>query len=318
MPDGKTIAWSQKTYSKEYATFQLPCGKCLECRLEYSRQWAIRCMHEAQMHEKSCFITLTYGDDHLLDPKLNYRDFQLFQYRLRDHIRRKEQGNKSNEEVKISIFVTGEYGDKTKRPHWHAIIFNWRPSDCEYLRTNECGDRIYKSKILDDLWGKNDPVKKPNEIGDVTFKSAGYVARYAAKKLVHGNDDDHDFHPISKKSSKNAIGKSFIEKYWRTVFALGEIITHDSHHCPIPRYYEKWFKKNKPAQWRRYVTGKKLTAMRKASEREKNVQSQEERANDIRRARQKHQFTKVRTKKEARKRILEQKFAKLQSFQKET
>ena len=42
----------------------LPCGRCVGCRLERSRQWAVRCMHEASMHMFNSFVTLTYDDDH--------------------------------------------------------------------------------------------------------------------------------------------------------------------------------------------------------------------------------------------------------------
>jgi len=57
----------------------LPCGQCIGCRLERSRQWAMRCIHEAQLHQNNCFITLTYDDEHLpKDLSLDHRDFQLF------------------------------------------------------------------------------------------------------------------------------------------------------------------------------------------------------------------------------------------------
>lgn len=43
----------------------IPCGRCIGCRLERSRQWALRCVHENQLHEESAFVTLTYDDAHL-------------------------------------------------------------------------------------------------------------------------------------------------------------------------------------------------------------------------------------------------------------
>lgn len=248
--DGKTISWSQKNYSKEYATFQLPCGQCLQCRLEYARQWAVRCVHEAQMHPKNCFITLTYSDDKLPGPKLQYSDFQKFMKRLR-----KIQNDP------IGVFVTGEYGEKTKRPHWHALLFNWSPSDSTYFRSNERGDRIYKSASLDSIWGLGHC-----EIGSVTFESAGYCARYAAKKLVHGSDG-HDFEPVSKKSSKHAIGKKWLEKFWPDVFNCGHVVLANGQTCSIPRYYEKWFKENHPTEWLRYVTNTKIQNMALAEKR---------------------------------------------------
>ena len=65
----------------------LPCGQCIGCRLERSRQWAIRCMHEASLHEKNCFITLTFSPEYLATRKnewsLDYHDWRKFMCRLR-------------------------------------------------------------------------------------------------------------------------------------------------------------------------------------------------------------------------------------------
>lgn len=239
LADGKTLCWSKKKYCKDYATFQLPCGKCLECRLDYARQWAVRCVHEAYMHEDNCFVTLTYSDEKLESPKLIYKHFQNFLKRLR----------RAYPYKKIGVFVTGEYGDKRKRPHFHACVFNWRPNDARYKYTSDRGDVVYESDHLTKLWGYGIA-----EFGEVTFESAGYCARYAAKKLIHGKDQDHDFQPISKKSSKHAIGKKWIEKYWPDVFNYGHIILHDGTKCSIPRYYEKWLKQHKPIEWEKYAT----------------------------------------------------------------
>lgn len=240
--DGKTLSWSPKTINKEHPTFQLPCGKCISCRLEYARQWAIRCIHEAQMHPENSFITLTYNNENCPE-RLNYKDFQLFIKKLR----------RTHENKKISYFVTGEYGDNKKRPHWHVIFFNFRPTDLSYKYSNFRGDKIYDSPSLTKLWGNGF-----TEIGDVTFDSAGYCARYAAKKLIHGKDTQHEFQPISKKSSKHAIGKKWLEKFWPDVFNQGHIVLPNGQTCGIPRYYEKWLKENQPQAWEEYVTRTKL------------------------------------------------------------
>lgn len=239
--DGKTISWSQKSFSKEFATFQLPCGKCIDCRLQYAREWAIRCVHESRMHSDNCFITLTYDDQNLKSPKLDYRDFQLFMKKLRFAYPNRQ----------IGMFVTGEYGEIKKRPHWHAIIFNWKPSDGLYSHSNHRGDRCFASEKLNELWGKG-----KTEFGSVTIESAGYCARYSAKKLVHGKDEEHDYHPISKKSQKHAIGKKFLEKFWPDIFNYGRCEVDGVTH-PIPRYYEKWLKQHQPERWIDYVTERK-------------------------------------------------------------
>ena len=62
---------------------QVPCGQCAGRRLDQSKQWALRCVHEAQVHDENCFITLTYNNENLpKDGSLNKRDFQLFMKRL--------------------------------------------------------------------------------------------------------------------------------------------------------------------------------------------------------------------------------------------
>lgn len=254
--DGR-LTFTPKTFSRELVPFQKPCENCIECRLEYARQLAVRCVHEAEIHEKNTFITCTYSDQNLTSPILQYRDFQLFIKRLR---------NETNDP--FGYVVTGEYGEINKRPHWHALLFNYQFPDLEYLRTSELGDKLYKSNLLEKLWGKNDPKRKPNEIGDVTFHSAGYVARYSAKKLVHDFDFNDNFKPIHKRSSKHAIGKKYLEKHWESMLQLGNImiLNKDGSHqtCAFPRYYTKWMKENHPEEYKQYVTQNRQAAIDKA------------------------------------------------------
>jgi len=287
--DGKTITWSQKQYSKEFATFPLPCGKCIECRLEYARSWAIRCVHEAQMHEKNIFLTLTYDDAHLGENLLDYRDFQLFVKKLRDHIGYQP-------EDRIGYFVTGEYGEKSKRKHWHTILFNYAPDDAVKKYTSYNGDQVYSSDFLQTLWGQGNI-----EFGSVTLKSAGYCARYAVKKLGHGIDGSHDFNPISKKSSHQAIGKKFLEKFWPDIFNAGQIITSEGDRLPIPRYYLKWLQKNHPAAWMDYVTNLKSERSLLALKKEEKEKNEYMRVWETKRAR--NALATLQTKNETRKKI---------------
>lgn len=298
--DGKTLSWSPKNSSKEYPTFQLPCGKCLSCRLDYARQWAIRCVHEASMYESNSFITLTYADEHLKSDKLIYSDFQNFMKRLR----------KKNPHLTIGMFVTGEYGEQRKRPHWHAIIFNWRPTDIIHKYTNDRGDKVYTSDELTTLWPYGN-----SELGQVTLESAGYCARYAAKKLCHGHDSD-DFKPISKKSSKQAIGKKWLEKYYPDVFNHGHIVLPDGQKSAIPRYYEKWLQKYEPTAWEEYITKTKAEKIKHAAELGDKEKIEERKTNLLRHARQGLAMRKVKTKNEARKEILKQKFEQIEERRK--
>lgn len=267
--DGKTLSWSPKNRSKEFADFQLPCGKCLHCRLEYARSWAIRCMHEASIHENNIFLTLTYNDDHLGDGRLDYRDFQLFMKKLR---------KLQNEPIGFN--VVGEYGERTKRKHWHAIIFNFRPSDSTHLYKSDSGHDVSHSSTIERLWGRG-----RIEFGSVTLDSANYVSRYSAKKLVHGNDDQHQFHPISRKSNKHAIGKRWLERHWPDLFNYGQLLIDGKPAGAIPRYYEKWLQQHQPEAWIHYVTQTKERKTSEAAIRAQNEARAFNLANESRRAR---------------------------------
>lgn len=231
------ITFSARKFEKGLVPFQLPCSKCVACRLDRAKKKAIRVYHEAQMSESAIFLTLTYSDEHVGDGRLRYRDWQLFMKKLR---------KRSVE--RISFMVTGEYGEITKRPHWHAIVFNYYPSDARRLRTTERGDDVWFSESLDALWGNGF-----TEFGSVTLESANYVARYAAKKLVHGPDKSHNLHPVHRTSCKHAIGKKWIETYWKSVFEKGFVVLPGGVKAGIPRYYEDWLKKNQPGAWRQYL-----------------------------------------------------------------
>lgn len=163
------------------------------------------------------------------------------------------------EKLKITYMLTGEYGELNKRPHWHAIVFNYSPKDKKYKYTTDRGDEVWESEELTKLWGKG-----ATEFGEVTIDSAGYVARYAAKKLVHGKDQEHDYHPIHKTSSKRAIGRSWIEKHWQHTFENGFCVLPNGQTCKIPRYYESWCKKYKPDVWVNYVINVKPKIQKEA------------------------------------------------------
>lgn len=237
------ITFSGKQAEPGMDPFELECRKCLPCRLNIAREKSIRAIHEARMHNDNIFLTLTYREEDLESPILQYSDFQNFMKRLR----------KKYPHTEISYMVTGEYGDKNKRPHWHALIFNFVPPDAkpEGDKT-ELGHQKFTSQIIHDLWGKG-----KHDFGSVTIDSASYVARYAAKKLTHGHDDDHVYHPIHKTSSKHAIGKRWIEQHWERTFTQGNVVLPNGQTTKIPRYYVDWLKKNKPDVYVRYVTEKR-------------------------------------------------------------
>lgn len=85
---------------------EIPCGQCIGCRLERSRQWAMRCVHEASLHDDNCFVTLTYNDQHIpSDAGLRHRDYQLFMKRLRKAYPKKKLNSTSVENTVIATLV---------------------------------------------------------------------------------------------------------------------------------------------------------------------------------------------------------------------
>lgn len=249
---------------------QFPCRKCLPCRLNIAREKALRAIHEASQHEYNIFLTLTYNNENV-PQKLEYAHFRAFIKSLRQHIARDFQKQVNNnpklknitmtearKTAYLSYMVTGEYGDETKRPHWHAIIYNYRPRDTKQWRKSETGHQIYTSQTLSKIWNKG-----YIEYGNVTMDSAGYVARYSAKKLCHGQDGTHKYDPIHQTSTKRAMGKTWIEKYYKQTFAHGYCSLKDGTRTKIPRYYEDWFKQTHPDQYIEYYEGKKQEIIQK-------------------------------------------------------
>lgn len=153
----------------------LPCGQCVGCRLERSRQWALRCVHESKMHKDNCFITLTYATEHLPpDSSLHYPDFQKFMKRLR-----KKYGEG------IRFYMCGEYGENFGRPHFHACLFGHNFTDLKLWKETN-GQKLYRSKELEQLWPFGH-----SSVGSVTFESAAYVARYIMKKITGEAAEQH-------------------------------------------------------------------------------------------------------------------------------
>lgn len=130
--DGGRLVFNTKKALNPHNPVTIPCGHCIGCRIDRSRDWAIRCSHEAQLHEQSAFITLTYDDDHLpADFSVHVKTWQLFMYRLRDSLPQK-----------IRFFACGEYGDTTQRPHYHALIFNHSFPDKTHFKKTSQGHPI--------------------------------------------------------------------------------------------------------------------------------------------------------------------------------
>lgn len=197
-----------------------PCGKCPACRATKAQEWTYRLFAERKLHKSAVFLTLTFDDENLhrllkcsnsgLYFSLDKKILQDFNKRLRRNLSRR-----------IRFYAVGEYGEKTKRPHYHGIYFGVTKDD---------------EKIIKSCWKFGFVY-----IGDVTPASIAYVARYCVKKL----HDDSEFYrdemilpEFSLQSSKPGIGFNAIQK--------GVIRTDDGDFCwfqgrkiAVPGYFKK-------------------------------------------------------------------------------
>lgn len=172
----------------------LPCGKCMPCRIHKREVWTGRILMESLCHEHAVFVTLTYAEapEQLINGKkrqvLVKRHGQLFMKKLRKRLSPR----------KIRFFFCGEYGSKTERPHYHAVLFG--------LSTASTAD-IEKS------WGHGFV-----SVSDLTPQRARYVARYTTKKLV-GALLSADGRPpeYATMSLRGPIGHPFLERLASTM-----------------------------------------------------------------------------------------------------
>lgn len=286
--DEETLKKYRKIYFhklKDGQQIEIPCGRCIGCRLDHANMWATRIVEETKKWKHAIFVTLTYAEHKLRQdgtptlprtkegyPTLSKRDVQLFLKRLR----KQEKGIEAWENPKthkieypIRYFYCGEYGQKnTKRSHYHMIIWNWTPNDLKYYKNSDgSNEALYTSKKLEKLWGLGFC-----PIGNVTYESACYVARYVQKKAgipakKREYEDYTDENGNMKSKIKKEIGPipEFIcmsrgvgigrtawdtdkEKFKRNngiPTKTKETITTK----PIPRYFKKLWEKENMAEF---------------------------------------------------------------------
>lgn len=225
---------------------EVPCGQCIGCRLEKARQWAVRCVHEAQMHDENSFITLTYKPESLPPGgTLVKRDLQLFFKRLRKNLGKE-----------IRFYACGEYGEKTSRPHYHACVFGHAFDESEVLRGQDVfyHNNHFSKGLANKLWRSSELEKSwqlgHSSVGEVTLESAGYVARYITKKITGDPASDHyqgKLPEFALMSRRPGIGAAWIEKYFTDVYPKDYFTINGIRHSP-PRYYDEYLK-NKNERW---------------------------------------------------------------------
>lgn len=237
---------------------EVPCNNCMGCKLERSRQWSLRMMHEARYHSQNCFITLTYSDEEVpQDYGLNLRHLQLFFKRLRKSLTpwhklprkahmRHIRDYWRHHTVRIRFFACGEYGDLNGRPHYHAVVFNYDWPDKVFHSVSQSGEQIYTSETLRKLWGHGHVSTQ-----DVTRKSCAYVARYVTKKISSGDAFGFDRYyrasPVdgcsysvrpefAVMSRREGIGARFARDFKRDFYPSGFLVVDGVPQAP-PAFY---------------------------------------------------------------------------------
>ena len=217
----------------------------------------MRCMHEASLYEDNVFLTLTYNAESLpYKGSLQVRDHQLFMKKLRDRHKGK----------KIRFFMCGEYGETgTCRPHYHYLLFNHKFDDHEEIEKSPSGEKQWKSATLDEIWGYGRCT-----IGNVTFASAGYTARYTLKKITgkaaaayYGDLKP----PFATMSRRPGIGQPWLQK-WKSDVYPNDYVVINGKRCKPPAYYDKLLPEEEQIQI-------KAHRMRKAKKLDPHEQSKE-------------------------------------------
>lgn len=255
-------------YSGEW--IQLPCGQCIGCRIDKSRAWAVRCMHEAQTIEedhgpgKSKFVTLTYAPEHL--PKngsLQLRQLQKFLKRYR-----------KSTDHEIRYFACGEYGANLSRPHYHLILFNADLGETKQIGRTKQGHALHSSQKIERSWPYG-----YNWTGEVTFQSAAYVARYIMKK-VNGAEANTHYNDLDKKtgeiysskqpefitmSRRPGLGKDYYDRYKSDIYPSDCCII-DNKKYPVPSYYDKLLELEDPELLKELKAKRKIEADKQAKD----------------------------------------------------
>lgn len=254
------IRWTHSLVGRRKQQFVVvPCGKCSDCVRTKARDWKVRLYHHSLTEGEGIFVTLTYNDAHMVDKKgkpdcnLNYLHFQLFMKRLRHLF----------PDRNISMFCAGEYGSKSLRRHFHAIIFGVTLDmiKSQYLcrSRKDKKTKIWRSSILEKCWCTSFSRKvegyNPDELrGFVSVSRVvsdnpsvfGYVAGYVISKY----DETHrlavfklglapEFHHMSLK---NAIGKNYFLKNCEAIYKR-DFVWYNCRKVPVPKAYDRWYEK---------------------------------------------------------------------------
>lgn len=241
--DGGAISFHEIKAGRE---IRINCGQCIGCRISKQSAWVMRCYAESREHKRSIFATLTYDDDNL-NPRqeLEYKDFQLFLKRLR-----KSAGKRRASPFRF--FVAGEYGERTNRPHWHALLFGYDPVDSVRYSSVYSKHPLFTSQELSEAWGKG--LATFGEVNEQTIRyTAGYIVnRHSAEseryiRVCPETGETWSVVPeFARMSLKPGIGAEWLRKYYKDIYQAHDGVYINNRKNPIPRYFEELMEKIDP------------------------------------------------------------------------
>lgn len=226
---------------------EIPCGRCIGCRLNYSRQWAVRCILESEYHDQNWFLTLTYDDDHV--PYSEYVDLDgviqtsmtLVKKDVQDFVKRVRSDLNYRGLDGFRYYCAGEYGDHTARPHYHMIAFGLHLDDLKLYKETPIGN-YYTSDFLSSKWRNGYVI-----IGNVEYDSCAYVARYILKKQKGDSSAIYDFYNVcpefSLSSRRPAIGSQYFYDHYISIFPRDSIVLPSGRCVRPPRLFDDYMSK---------------------------------------------------------------------------
>lgn len=228
----------------------IPCRQCIGCRLEKSRQWATRLLHETQFHKDAVFLTLTYDDEHIpLDRSLNPSHLTTFFKDLRAR-------NSYYGKAKIKYFACGEYGDQTHRPHYHAALYgdlSIHDPEAHPEEPARSGDVQFSHPDIRASWPYG-----LHRFSQHTFETAAYVARYVLKKITGAKSQNHYQHRTPEfQRSSNGLGKGHVNTWLSDIYPSDHVVLPERGSFLPPPYYDRLLEKIDPQLFQKVKTARK-------------------------------------------------------------
>ena len=273
----------------------IPCGKCIGCRLDYSRRWADRMMLELESAGKGIFVTLTYDCRNVVDlegekvctcvyPDIDVRNGEkcpltsicasecrssgsLFKSHVQTFMKDLREELRTKRNTFIRFFAVGEYGslENSHRPHYHLILFGLGLDDLPDKKPvgfNELRQEVYSSDLISRHWPYGFI-----SVGDVSWRSCAYVSRYVTKKALDPMSDDEldqlgKNHLFNLMSRRPGIGRKYLDEHPDCLdYSSIYLSTPDgSKRVNIPKYFVKQLELTDPEKYDTLVAQRTLYA----------------------------------------------------------